>query len=111
MTNEIPRWKVQAALRLLGFDPADANEVKIVLDINKPYVDYEGRTIRSEPRIVDTVEDTRLHVLGIDPETGNAEISPVPDDDVTFFCGANMYPHSGTLHRTGTKMPVFKRRS
>lgn len=107
MTNGIPRWKVQAALRLLGLDPAEAlgkfSEVSITPDQvnwNEGYAD-----------VTDTVEDTRVHVLGIDPETGNAELNPVPDDDVTFFCGANMYLHSGTLHKTGTKMPVFKRRS
>lgn len=115
MVNEIPRWKVQAALRLLGLDdPTESlNEVSIRANTRPSEVVLRFGGIHPESRIpiTDTVEDTRLHVLGIDPENGNAELNPVPDDDVTFFEGANMYLHSGTKYSNGTKAPIFKRRS
>jgi hypothetical protein len=110
MTNEIPRWKVQAALRLLGID-LDGTTYGVEIRLtNGSQVVKMGSEIDYFP-IVDTVEDTRVHVLGIDPETGNAELNPVPDNDVTFFAGANMYLHSGTKYSNGTKAPIFKRRA
>lgn len=108
--TEIPRWKVQAALKLLGMDDPDGliqtatiGKASITVSFG---VGVHVRTLA----IADTVEDTRLHVLGIDPENGNAELNPVADNDVAFYTGANMYLHSGANYATGTMCPVFKRR-
>jgi hypothetical protein len=111
---EIPRWKVQAALHLLGIDDPgeEIREVSIRPNTYGPEIVLNFGGIWPEQRwsITDAVQDIRMHVLGIDPEDGNAVLTVCPDNDVKFYAGANMYLDGSTVHANGTMMPVFKRR-
>lgn len=77
---DIPHWKVQAALRLLGYDPEEVLELQIWSGVGQVWMtsrDLDSQTITQIS--FDPPEDTRMRVLGIDPENGNAELSVVED--------------------------------
>lgn len=105
----IEYWKVQAALRLLGFDPEEVYELNIRTGVGELVKTSRNGVPQTYIPVVFAAEDTRLHVLGIDPANGNAELNPVPDDEVTYFTGANMHLAGGSKHANGTVMPIFKR--
>jgi hypothetical protein len=105
---EIAMWKVQAAFRLLGLDPDMMQRVDVhPLSGDITVINRDGDV--EKLWIVAEVPDKRLHVLGIDPENGKAELDPVADGDVAFFTGAGMYLDGLTKHANGTLMPVFKK--
>lgn len=105
--QDIPRWKVQAALKLLGIEATEQTyAVEIRLSTNQ--IAIFGQEMEYV-HVTDAIGDTRLHVLGIDPENGKAELRPVPDGDVQYYTGAGMYLAGGAKHANGTLMPVFKK--
>lgn len=106
---DIERWRVQAALVLLGVDDPDSLVRAVTVGHNELAVSFRGISRTDHITIVNKASDTRLHVLGIDPENGNAELNPVADGDVAFFTGAGMYLDGLTKHANGTLMPVFKK--
>lgn len=84
---EIPRWKVRAALHLLGVDPDKLgrfSEVSITHDsLNSDF--YWAS-------IVDTSEDPRLHLLAMLPEDGYTELVTVDRDELKYFTGPDLRP-------------------
>lgn len=108
--STIEMWKVQAAIRLLGFDPETVYALDIRVGVGE-LVHTARHTDRETCIPIDGTapEDTRMHVLAIDPEDGRAELNPVFDGDVKYFCGAGMYLAGGSKYANGTLMPIFKK--
>jgi hypothetical protein len=105
----IERWRVQAAMVLLGLEDPGSEIQQISITDRFIVTGFGDYLSERTDTILDDVSDTRLHVLGIDPENGNAELNPVADGDVTFFTGAGMYLDGLTKHANGTLMPIFKK--
>lgn len=108
---EIPRWKVDAALRLLGLDPTDAMEVRIYLDTNHPVIAFDGfNTKPADVRIRPEVEDDRLHLLAMLPADNCSELVTVDRDELKYFTGPDLVPGSLVKYPNGTMMLTVKRR-
>jgi hypothetical protein len=109
---EIPRWKVDAALRLLGLDPTDAMEVRILLDTNHPVVAFDGfNTKPADLRIRPEVEDPRLHLLAMLPGENHSELVTVDADELKYFTGPKLYLDGLSTYPNGTMVLTVKRRT
>lgn len=108
---EIPRWKVDAAFRLLGLDPTDAMEVRILLDTNHPVIAFDGlNTKPADVRIVSEVEDSRLHLLAMLPTENWSELVTVDEDELKYFTGPKLVSDGLTKYRNGTMVLTVKRK-
>jgi hypothetical protein len=104
---EIPRWKVQAALRLLGLDPDQMLLVEITRD-DVSTTDKDGGIDLLD--ISDTIEDSRLHLLAMLPAENWSELGTVDEDELKYFTGPKLHDDGLTTYANGTMVLIVKRR-
>ena len=105
--DNIPRWRVDAALKLLGLWDT-TREITIGRERDQVKVGLTGYVeidVTPNEKTSDTV------VIGIDPENGQLQENVVDRLDAQIFPGAGMYVDGAVRHRNGTSVITVKRRA
>lgn len=104
--ENIPRWRVDAALKLLGLWET-AREVTIGRERDQVKVGLTGFV---EIDVTPNSPTSDVVVLGIDPSNGDAREQTVSEFEALVFTGSGMYVDGVTHHGNGTKVATVKRK-